>query len=103
MHEKRTTARHDVNLPVSLVVGGETHETQMLNISLGGALIAHTERVATGERVRVTFNIPTHDKPIEVGGSVRWASELALGIQFDGLRAREVWSLNKFFESMDED
>lgn len=102
MHEKRTSVRHDVSLTATLVVGGETHQTEILNLSLGGALIAHHERVANGERVLVTFNIPTHDKPIEVGGSVRWASETALGIQFDGLRAREVWSLNKFFESMEE-
>ncbi len=100
MHEKRRSARHNVSLSATLVIGGETHQTQMLNLSLGGALLSHSERVATGERVQVTFDIPTHDKPIEVGGSVRWASESALGIQFDGLRAREVWSLNKFFESM---
>jgi hypothetical protein len=102
VHEKRTSTRHDVSLRATIEIGGDTHETQLLNLSLGGALIAHSGRVPTGERVRVTFNIPTHDKPIEVGGSVRWASESALGIQFDGLRAREVWSLNKFFESMEE-
>lgn len=102
MHEKRRSARHDVSLSVTIVIGGETHQTQMLNLSLGGALISHTGRVPNGERVQVTFDIPTHDKPIEVGGSVRWASESALGIQFDGLRAREVWSLNKFFESMED-
>ena len=101
MHEKRASVRHDVNLNVTLSIGGTSHESQMLNLSLGGALVAYPDRVATGERVRVTFTIPTHAQPIEVGGSVRWASESSLGIQFDGLRAREVWSLNKFFESLE--
>ena len=102
MHEKRTSVRHDVKISATVVIGGQAHETEMLNLSLGGALLSFSERVATGERVTVTFRVPTQANPIEVGGSVRWASADSLGIQFDGLRAREVWSLNKFFESMEE-
>ena len=37
-------------------------------------------------------------EPIEVGATVRWSDDKATGLQFDGLRARDVWALNKYFE-----
>jgi len=102
VHEKRTSVRHEVKISATVVIGGEAHQVELHNLSLGGASVVYSERVPTGERVTVTFSVATHDKPIEVGGSVRWASADALGIQFDGLRAREVWSLNKYFDSLEE-
>jgi hypothetical protein len=42
-------------------------------------------------------------EPVVVDGQVRWL-ELeeghvrGIGIRFEGLRARDVWALNKFFE-----
>ena len=40
------------------------------------------------------------DEAIEIGAVVRWSDDKATGIQFDGLRARDVWALNKFFEAL---
>jgi hypothetical protein len=53
-----------------------------------------------GTRVKIRFRVPAHDQPIEVGAQVRWSTEDSIGVQFDGLRAREVWSLNKYFEKL---
>ena len=68
------------------------------NLSLGGALVSTGVKYAMGQRVAITFEISTLDTPIEVGATVRWSDEKATGLQFDGLRARDVWALNKFFE-----
>ena len=38
--------------------------------------------------------------PIVVTATVRWSDDKATGIQFDGLRARDVWALNKYFEQL---
>jgi Tfp pilus assembly protein PilZ len=52
----------------------------------------------------VRFQIPTQPEPIEVSGEVRWVEPGAagqpsgMGIRFQGLRAREVWALNRFFQ-----
>ena len=71
-----------------------------MNLSLGGALIAAGAKLAMGQRVTIFFSIPTLENEIEVGATVRWSDDKATGLQFDGLRAREVWALNKFFEQL---
>lgn len=53
-----------------------------------------------GQRVTITFPIPTIEDAVIVGAIVRWSDDKATGLQFDGLRAREVWALNKFFEQL---
>ena len=70
------------------------------NLSLGGALVSTGTKFAMGQRVTIAFTIPTLDIPIEVGATVRWSDEKATGLQFDGLRARDVWALNKYFEQL---
>ena len=81
-------------------IDGKVVETEMRNLSLGGANVAVRAKLAMGTRVVLRFRVPTHDQPIEVGAQVRWSTDDAIGVQFDGLRAREVWSLNKYFEKL---
>jgi len=44
--------------------------------------------------------VPTADQAIEVGTTVRWTEGTGIGLQFDGLRARDVWALNEFFKRL---
>jgi PilZ domain-containing protein len=97
--EHRQSVRHDVDLACSLTVGGVEHHTQIKNLSVGGAQIVHV-RLPAAERVKLKFRVPTLESAIEVSGTVRWSGDGAIGVQFDGLRAREVWSLNKYLESL---
>jgi uncharacterized protein (TIGR02266 family) len=75
------------------------------NISLGGLFVETTEPVPLQTRVQIRFRIPTQPEPIEVSGEVRWVDPggpdqpAGLGIRFQGLRAREVWALNRFFQA----
>ena len=71
-----------------------------MNLSLGGALVSAGMRYSMGQRVSITFTIPTAADAIEVTATVRWSDDKATGLQFDGLRARDVWALNKFFEQL---
>jgi len=54
----------------------------------------------TSACVHITFSIPTVEQAIDVGATVRWADTAAIGLQFDGLRALDVWGLNKYFEQL---
>jgi hypothetical protein len=96
---RRSSTRHDVDLAVSVVSQGATAQLKMQNLSLGGALI-EMKRLPLGERVTVKFSLPTVEEPIETAATVRWATESAVGVQFDGLRAKDVWALNKYFEQL---
>ena len=97
---RRTQTRHAVSLPAQLAVNGELRPCTVLNLSLGGALIAPGTRFAMGQRFQIAFQVPTLDTAIEVGATVRWSDDQSTGIQFDGLRARDVWALNKYFEQL---
>jgi len=62
--------------------------------------LAASVRHAMGARVTIVFKVPTIDEAIDVGAVVRWADDTSVGIQFDGLRARDVWALNEYFKQL---
>jgi hypothetical protein len=97
---RRTSTRHAVSIAANLKVNGADQQCMLSNLSLGGALFMVTPRLPMGQRLDVTFKVPTMDEAIEIGATVRWSDDKATGIQFDGLRARDVWALNKFFEQL---
>lgn len=100
MSDNRRTTRHFVSIPAKLAVDGAAVEATLLNISLGGALVASTGKHTMGQRLSVSFHIPSLNHMIEIGATVRWADSNGIGLQFDGLRARDVWALNEFFKKL---
>jgi hypothetical protein len=97
---RRTSARHAVSIAARLAVSGAPADCTIVNLSLGGALISATMRHGMGSRAHISFKVPTMDEPIDVGAVVRWADDKSVGIQFDGLRARDVWALNEYFKQL---
>jgi len=97
---RRTSTRHAVSLAAKLVIEGTPRECTLMNLSLGGALVSAGSRLTMGQRVQIAFVIPTMAEAIEVGAVVRWSDDKTTGLQFDCLRARDVWALNKYFEQL---
>ncbi len=97
---RRSSARHVVSLAGTLSIAGTPNACSIVNLSLGGALIVATQRHAMGVRVHIAFKVPTFEDAIEVDATVRWADSTTVGIQFDGLRARDVWALNEYFKQL---
>ena len=97
---RRIQTRHVVAMPITLTINGTPNDCTVLNLSLGGALVAADTRFSMGQRVQVAFRIPTLREAIEVGGTVRWSNAEGVGVQFDGLRARDVWALNEYFKQL---
>lgn len=76
------------------------HTTVIVNLSIGGALVTHA-RLPMGHRLHLSFRVPTlAEDAITIGAVVRWSTDLEIGVQFDGLRPKEVWALSKYFESL---
>jgi hypothetical protein len=95
---RRSTTRHDVDLPCA-VEDGEAREARVVNLSVGGALIEYPRR-PMGHRVALRLHLPAPaNHTIEIGAVVRWSADHEIGVQFDGLRPKDVWALNKYFES----
>jgi uncharacterized protein (TIGR02266 family) len=96
--QKRTSERFARQLPIEYGTDGSWHEGTTRNVSLGGVFVECATRFAFGTKLTFRFRVPTQKEPIEVGGQVRWADHTGMGVRFDGLRARDVWALGKFFE-----
>lgn len=95
---RRSSTRYPVQLSGTVTVNDDAVPVDVMNLSLGGAFVGGLDRLTIGAQVVFSFSIPTHEVPIEVAATIRWCTELGIGLQFGSLRAREVWSLNKFFE-----
>lgn len=124
VENRRTSTRYVVALNGVVTIDGTSREYAISNLSVGGALIADpvgvSEKLAMGSRLHIRFTIPALEDPsdpsqhsgigsaahpgeavvIEVGARVAWSDNNLAGIHFDGLRAREVWALNQYFEQL---
>jgi hypothetical protein len=96
---RRTSTRYTVSIECRLTINGTPSTVTMTNLSLGGALVAGVKQ-AMGQRVTINFRVPTLENAIDVGATVRWSDAKGIGLQFDGLRAQEVWALNEYFKQL---
>ena len=104
-HFRRIDPRYDRQLEIEVIFEGKKQTSHSVNISLGGLYLESTTPLPIGVTVQLRFQLPTQPEPVEVAGDVRWVvkkekSELSgIGIRFQGLRARDVWALNRYFQS----
>ena len=96
---RRSSTRHTVSIQAKLTINNQSHEATVVNLSLGGALVSG-QKLTMGQRVQVAFRVPTVAEPIDVGATVRWTDSNGVGLQFDGLRALDVWALNEYFKQL---
>ena len=87
-----------------MVADGKRQVGHSRNISLGGMFVETADVLPVQTTVQIRFRVPTQPEPIDVTGEVRWVErgpdQLAgIGVRFHGLRARDVWALNRFFQS----
>ncbi len=104
-HFRRTDPRYDRRLDVEILLDGKKHVATSKNLSLGGMFVEIVDPLPVQTTVQVRFRVPTQPEPIDVTGEIRWVERApagqaaGMGIRFHGLRARDVWALNRFFQS----
>jgi hypothetical protein len=72
---------------------------QLRSISLGGTFI-EVGRLPMGTQVNITFGLPTIGERISLDAVVHWSTDYGVGVQFEGMRARQVWALWRYLESV---
>jgi uncharacterized protein (TIGR02266 family) len=107
MEHRRSDRRYERRLAIDVVHEGQAFSAHTRNISLGGVFIETEQSLPFGARLSMKLRVSTQHESIEAEGQVRWLEMeeghvRGIGIRFDGLRARDVWALNKFFESPSE-
>ena len=104
MEHRRADRRYDRRIDIEVIADGAAgFTTYTRNVSLGGMYVISDRALPFGTKVKLRFTVPTQAEIIEVEGEVRWVEAEdgdthGMGIQFGGLRARDVWAMNKFFE-----
>jgi uncharacterized protein (TIGR02266 family) len=94
----RSTRRYDQRLAIEYTASEDWVSSHTKNLSLGGVFVECDSKMPYGTRLKLRFHVPTQKERIEVSGQIRWVDDSGFGVQFDGLRARDVWALGKFFE-----
>lgn len=100
LDRRRGSSRVEVELPASLGVGAAEHACVISNLSLGGALLDAPVEVAMGDELRLKFILPGLDA-VDVDVVTRWRSDGRVGVQFQSMRAREVWALGQFLRALE--
>ncbi|MBV8759557.1 MAG: PilZ domain-containing protein [Deltaproteobacteria bacterium] len=95
---RRTSSRRDVWLPATVTIEGDDFDVEIKNVSLGGALVRISHPLAMGARVHLTFVLDGLLEVIDATTVVRWRTGDQVGLQFDGLRARETWALSQYLK-----
>ena len=93
----RGHSRMQLRVPIKFFVGDRQYDGHTRDLSVGGVFIETDVAVRYGNRVRVVLSLPTGGEPVDAGAVVRWIEDrVGFGVQFDGLRAREVYALTRF-------
>ena len=97
---RRAQQRYNIEIPVQVTYQDRSFETHTVNISLGGMFLAVADPLPFGALVELQFHLPELATSVTVDAHVRWVQgQDGVGVQFAGLRAREVWALQKLFSS----
>lgn len=96
---KRSTRRVPCNLQVSFRDGEKIYESESLNISNGGILIATDHPLDIGTHIDLTLALPSTPKPITAVGKVAWiarapsgaeGSSVGVGIKFSRIAPSDL-------------
>jgi uncharacterized protein (TIGR02266 family) len=72
---KRATRRVPCNIKMSIRNGEQVYTSKTLDISHGGIFLATEEKLAIGEIIDMTFQIPNSDRVVTAVGKVAWIGQ----------------------------
>ena len=95
--ERRISERFDLELVVEVMLEDQRYSVKAMDISTGGMCLVTNEQILSpSTTLELAFKLPALPDPIQVQAVVRWCSDDLCGVQFIvGLRAREVWAINR--------
>jgi hypothetical protein len=93
----RSTLRHPVHIPATLVLGISELGCWVRNVSLGGVFVVGPS-LTIGTHAVVRFAAPTLPL-IDAACVARWHTDDGTGLRFEGLRALDTYALAKFIRT----
>ncbi len=104
MNQKRQHARLDYEIDVKIALDDQLQHGRSINISQGGIFIDSEPAPPFGAKVLLHLDLQGVPKTCKIPCVIRWSKEgEGIGLQFEQLRAIEVWALNKLMNSLKAD
>ena len=101
MNQQRQHTRKHFSSDVELHHDGNVTQGRSINISQGGIFVDTDLLPPLGSKLVLKMRIPGAGDDCEIPCIVRWVKEgEGLGLQFEQLRAIEMWALNKLIKSL---
>ena len=103
MTTQRKHTRCDWDSEIGVEWSGEIHAARARNISLGGLYVDMAAPPPLGQRVLIHVELPGIPDVCLLPSIVRWSRPGdGFGVQFESLRAVEVWALNRLLRDLQQ-
>ena len=100
MQQNRCHARLNFEEPIELLFDNAPQHGTTRNISHGGIFIITNPLPEYGEKCILKIQLPGVKEISEISCIVRWKKGNGIGLQFENLRAIEVWALSKLINTL---
>ena len=100
--EKREDNRRTCLILADYIIGKNSFNGYILDISAFGVFIETSEPFPTGRKLSISFSLPNHQKPFNLKGQIVWSGSQGIGVKFDYLSPRHKEILKTFAEQTEE-
>ena len=99
-HNRRTSPRVVLGMPVAYRVGNTIAAALTLNLSRGGMAIRTTSPLAQDAKARVRFRLPGSPQDIAIDAKVCWSNtRVGMGLQFEDVPPPDQTAVNDFVDA----
>ena len=99
-HNRRSSPRAVVGLPVAYRFGNTIAAALTLNLSRGGLAIRTTSPLDVGTTVKVRFRVPSGKRDVEAEARISWVDRrVGMGLQFTSIPAEHEAAIEAFVQS----
>jgi CheY-like chemotaxis protein len=100
VENRRRYARVPVQTEVTCKVGAKISHGRTWNLSQGGIQV-EAGHLSPGDKVRVSFRLPSLGVEIDANGTVKWGNESRQGIEFAKLTNEAQEAIRKFISQVE--
>ena len=100
VENRRRYARVPLQTEVTCKVGAKLSQGRTWNLSQGGIQV-EAGHLSPGDKVRVSFRLPSSGVVIDAQGTVKWGNETRQGIEFAKLTSEAHEAIRKFISQVE--
>ena len=100
--DRRGHSRKPCLMSVDYTIQNRHYRSFILDISAFGIFIETKNLFPTGQELKMSFTVPTHQKPFKLAGEIVWCGTQGIGVKFKYLTRYQLDIIKAFSEKMAE-